>query len=274
MYDAKSFIFNGKSSDDYDIMICFFDAPEYNTGLQRETLHSERSIARNKTKYYGSKYSNGIEFKFSITKKCIGEFTEEESTIINEWLTGNDTPTLLHFNSCNSIFVNYYAVCVNIEDRIINGRNAKTLTFETNSPFAYSNVCTKTLEVNGEINTTIFSNSCERYYYPIIKIYPKSASDIIIENMTDNNSMTINPSNYTNGIIIDSENCRVTDINNNLISVDLIGWSNDYSSVLSDGSSINSIYFPRLLRGINKFKITGNCKVEFVLEFPRKVGSI
>lgn len=265
MYDAKSFIYNGKCSDDFNIIIGFFDNADYVTGLERETMHTERTITRSRIKYYGSKYVNGITFRFSIIKKNENEFTEEESLIINEWLTENNTPTLLHFNSHKNIYTNYYAVCTNIEDVVINGRNAKTLTFETDSPFAYSNVQRKKVNVNGETKVRILNQSSEKYY-PKIRITPLNNLDTIvsIENESDNNSVTIDMSNHSSGILIDGENCRVTDItNDSLVSISQIGWDNT-----------NSIYFPRLLRGINNFKILGNCTVEFIMEFPRKVGSI
>ena len=208
MYDAKSFIFNGKCSDDYGIVIGFFDNPNYVTGLERETLHTERSVIRNRIKYYGTKYTNGITFIFSIIKKCENEFTEEESIQINEWLTKNNTPTLLHFNSDKTIYTNYYAVCTNIEDNIINGRNAKTLTFETDSPFAYSNILKKKIHVDDYTKVKLLNQSCEKYYYPKIKIIPDNEENvIIIENESDFNSLTINNiSKYPNGILIDSDN--------------------------------------------------------------------
>lgn len=275
MYDAKSFIYNGKCSDDFDVMIGYFNAPEYKTGLERETLHTDRTISRNRIKYYGSKYVNGISFTFSIAKKSVPEFTEEESIMINEWLTQNSVPTLLHFNSSKNIYVNYYAICTNIEDKVINGRNAKTLTFETDSPFVYSDLLRKKIMVSGQQNTCFLNPSCEPYYYPKIRIIPDS-SVITIENERDLNSVTLDLSDYTDGILIDCENCRVLDTDGKPVMLDAIGWNgSDYTSHISaNNTDTQSIYFPRLLQGENPFIITGNCTIEFMFEFPRKAGSI
>ena len=37
---------------------------------------------------------------------------------------------------------------------------------------------------------------------------------------------------------------------------------------------INKFYWLRLIRGANKIKISGNCTITFVFEFPRKVGCL
>lgn len=276
MYNAESFIYNGTCSDNYNLIIIFFDTPEYHTGLTRETLHTERTLSRSRIRYYGSRYTGGIEFKFSIAKKDAREFSEEESIQINEWLTKNSTPALLRFNSDRSVYVNYYAVCTNIEDKIINGRNAKTLTFETDSPFAYADIQTKKVLVDKELELDLYSHSCEEYYYPKIVIIPNMSTDnIIIENQTDQKSFALNLAHYPEGIIIDCTDCRITDISGHLIHLDSLGLTiHSESPASADTAKSSTLYFPRLLRGMNHLKLTGNCSVEFIMEFPRKAGSI
>lgn len=276
MYNAESFIYNGTCSDNYNLTIIFFDTPEYHTGLTRETLHTERTLSRSKVRYYGSRYTGGIEFKFSIAKKDAREFSEEESIQINEWLTKNSAPALLHFNSNRSIYVNYYAICTNIEDKIINGRNAKTLTFETDSPFAYSDMQSKKVIVDKELELDLYSHSCEEYYYPKIVIIPDmSTSDITIKNHSDQKSLTLNLTHHPDGIIIDCADCRISDTSGHLIHLDSLGLTvHSESPGSADTAESGALYFPRLLRGRNHLKLTGNCTVEFIMEFPRKAGSI
>lgn len=104
---------------------------------------------------------------------------------------------------------------------------------------------------------------------------------IVIENITDKKSVTINTSNIssesdgTKYIKLDSYNMSVTDKNNRLIPLNKLGWDDSYKSYISAiNDYISNIYWLRFIKGMNEIKITGNCKITIEYEFPRKAGCL
>ena len=74
--------------------------------------------------------------------------------------------------------------------------------------------------------------------------------------------------NITNGMI-------VLDNNSKLIPISNLGWDEDYKSYVSSTNEyINYIYWFRLLKGINKIKVVGNCNFKIECEYPRKAGCL
>ena len=134
--NAHSFVFDGISSDNFNLVICWVnkEVDTSTNGLKKSVRKSESNVSRYVSNVYGSSVDENISFTFDIAKNDFLPFTKEESIEINAWLTQSNTPRLLHFNDYEIPSIDYYAVCTNIDDIIINGRNAKTVTFETNSP--------------------------------------------------------------------------------------------------------------------------------------------
>lgn len=281
---AKSFVYNKKSSEDFNLLIAWTD----DINVSENGLHIDLKKTPNKSKLntniYGVERNENIIFDFTIFHKDFSEIQRIQSIQINEWLTSSSTPKLLMFNDNDSYPLHYYAICTNIDDIVIGGKLiGKHINFETNSSFSFSEKNLKTCVVNGSnqlsINNT--TNSYEIIIYPKIIIETTSASPIIIENITEKKSVTIKTDNITpmgNGnkfILLDSLNMSILDKENRLIPAYKIGWENNYKSYVSCiDRYINNIYWVRIIKGMNKLKVTGNCKIMIEYEIPRKAGCL
>lgn len=281
---AKGFVFNGENSDDYNLTIAWIGSPNIDTSENGLNLSLEKTKNKlnNTTNTYGIQSEN-IVINFSITKKDFTEITRLESIQINEWLTSSSTPKFLAFNDDDSYPIHYYAVCTQIKDVVVGEKLVgKELKFETNSPFAFSKKVEKKFDVANShiihINNT--SNANNNIIYPKI-ILSASSPTIVIENVTDKKSVTINTDNIstesdgTKYIKLDSYTMSVTDKNNKLIPLNKLGWNNVYRSYISAVNNyMTNIYWVRFIKGMNEIKITGNCKITIEYEFPRKVGCL
>lgn len=112
-------------------------------------------------------------------------------------------------------------------------------------------------------------------------IISATSPTIVIENVTDKKSVTINTSNISaesdgaKYIKLDSYNMSATDKNNRLIPLKKLGWDNAYKSYVSAiNDYIANIYWVRFIKGINEIKITGNCIITIEYECPRKAGCL
>lgn len=280
---AKSFVFNGESSDDYNLKIAWIGSSDIDiseNGLN-VSLKKTNNKLNNTTNTYGIQSEN-IVINFSITKKDFTEITRLESIQINEWLTSSSTSKLLAFNDGDSYPLHYYAVCTQIKDITVGGKLVgKELGFETNSPFAFSKKIEKKYNIVNshmfQINNT--SNANNNIIYPQIILL--ASSPIVIENITDKKSVTIDSNNIlpesdgSKYIKLDSYNMSVTDKNNKLIPAYKLGWNDTYKSYVSAiNDYISNIYWIRFIKGVNKIKITGNCNITIEYEFPRKAGCL
>jgi hypothetical protein len=281
---AQGFVFNNQNSDDYNLTIAWTGSPDIDiseNGLNF-SLEKTKNKSNNTTNTYGIQSEN-IVINFNATKKDFTEITRLESIRINEWLTSSSTPKNLAFNDNDSYPLHYYAVCTQIEDVIVGGRLVgKNLRFETNSPFAFSKKVEKKIDVINShvihINNT--SNANNNIIYPKM-IISSTSSTIVIENVTDKKSVTINTINISaesdgaKYIKLDSYNMSATDKNNRLIPLKKLGWDNAYKSYVSAiNDYIANIYWVRFIKGINEIKITGNCIITIEYECPRKAGCL
>lgn len=281
---AQSFVFNKKNSDDYNLTIAWINSPDIDVsenGLNL-SLGKTKNKSNNTTNTYGIQSEN-IVINFSVTKKDFTEITRLESIQINEWLTSSPTPKYLAFNDNDSYPLHYYAVCTQIEDVIVGARLVgKKIRFETNSPFAFSKKVEKKFDVVNShvihINNT--SNASNNIIYPKIIISATSPT-VVIENVTDKKSVTINTGNIfpesdgTKYIRLDSYNMSATDKNNRLMPLNKLGWNDVYKSYVSAVNDyITNIYWLRFIKGMNEITITGSCKITIEYKFPRKAGCL
>lgn len=282
---AKSFVFNGVNSEDFDVIIGWIDSePDTSTnGLNREIHKSEKNKIKVKDNIYGTNTSEPISFHFSIVRINNKEITRPESIRINQWLTSSPLPQLLKFNDCDSYMLHYYAICTQITDIVIGGKLiGKEIIFDTNSPYAFMEKITKRFDITNT-QTFYINNTADTYdgsYYPTITI--STTSDcIIIENVTDKKSVTLDMTNIVEDadghkiITMNCTNMTIVDANNKLVYASDIGWNVDYQSYVSTTDSyISNLYWLRLLNGMNEIKVTGSCNFKIECEFPRKAGCL
>lgn len=285
--NACTFTFDGVSSDSYNLIICWIDdKPDVSTnGLSRKIESGTVNHVRLITNNYGTTYDGNIKLSFGIIKKNHTPFTRQESMAINNWLTGSTIPKQLSFNDEAVPSIHYYAVCTQIEDKVWNDHYAKKIVFETNSPFGFMNQIERKFVINAN-ETFKIENEADTItgiYYPDIEVSSATDDDIVIENISDGKSVTINlsklPSNETGQktVRINNRIMKILDVNSNeqLIPFWKVGWDTEYSSYVSSiDEYINKIYWFRLIRGENTIKVSGDCTINFVFEFPRKVGCL
>lgn len=281
---AKSFVFNGINSSDYNVVIGWVDSDitVSENGLNRE-VRKTTNQTRTTANIYGAENIDVISFEFDIVRIDGKEITRTQSIMINQWLTASPLPQLLKFNDSDGYVLHYYAVCTQIEDIVIGGRLVgKKLKFETNSPFAFAEKNIKNFNINGTLSFHVnnFADTYNGIFYPTIAILTQ-ADSIIIENITDKKSVTINTSKLIAGsdgykyIKLDSNNMAVLDRNNKLIPISQLGWNENYKSYVSSiNGYIDNIYWFRLVKGMNEIKVVGSCKFTMEYEFPRKAGCL
>lgn len=254
-------------------------------GLKRNIESGTVNHVRLTTNNYGITFEDNIGFTFYIIKMDNSNFSRQESMAINNWLTGSTTPKLLYFNDEDIPSIHYYAVCTEIEDKVFNGHYGKRVVFKTNSPLGFMTPVERRFAVTGSDEFAIdnISDTITGVYYPTILLSSSSDEDIMIENISDHKSVTLNLSKITpdsdgiKNILIHNGTMKILDKNNNdeLVPLWKIGFGTDYSSYVSSiDEYINKFYWLRLIRGANKIKISGNCTITFVFEFPRKVGCL
>lgn len=286
--DADSFIFDSQSSDSYNLMMCWIDdtANISANGLRRTIDSGGTSHVRLKTNNYGVSFDGNIEFSFYVIKKDETPFSRQESMAVNRWLTASTVPKALYFNDNAVPSLHYYAVCTEIEDKVFLEHQAKRLVFRTNSPFGFTDPVEKRFHVTGEevFSVDNLADTVNGIFYPRILLSAKSADGIVIENMSDQKSVTysvseaIPPDSSGNRtLLIDNAQMKLLDVNsgNRLVPFHEVGWTTQYSSYVSSiDSYMESIYWFRLIPGTNTVKITGDCEVTFIFEFPRKAGCL
>ena len=281
---AKSFVFNGINSNDYNVVIGWVDSDinVSENGLNRE-LRKTTNQTRTTANIYGAENTNVISFEFDIVRIDGEEITRTQSIMINQWLTASPLPQLLKFNDNDGYVLHYYAVCTQIEDIVIGGRLVgKKLKFETNSSFAFAEKNLKNFNIDGALNFHVnnFADTYNGIFYPTITILTLVDS-IIIENITDKKSVTIDTTKLIAGsdgykyIKFDSNNMAALDKNNKLIPISQLGWCENYKSYVSSiNGYMDNIYWFRLLKGMNEIKVVGSCKFTMEYEFPRKAGCL
>ncbi|MDE6406451.1 MAG: hypothetical protein K2M20_12465 [Lachnospiraceae bacterium] len=285
--DADSFTFDGQNSDSYNLMMCWIDetANVSANGLRRSINSGETNHVRLKTNNYGVSFDGNIEFSFYVIKRDETPFTRQESMAVNRWLTGSSVPRALYFNDNAVPSLHYYAVCTEIEDKVILEHQAKKLVFKTNSPFGFTDPVEKRfLVAGGEVfSIDNLADTVSGIFYPRILLSARAADAVVIENMSDRKSVTfrlglVPPDDSGNrSILVDSAQMKLLDLNDGsrLIPFHEVGWTTQYSSYVSSiDSYMESIYWFRLIRGTNTIRITGDCEVTFIFEFPRKAGCL
>ena len=285
--DADSFTFDGQNSDSYNLMMCWIDetANVSANGLRRSINSGETNHVRLKTNNYGVSFEGNIEFSFYVIKRDETPFTRQESMAVNRWLTGSSVPRALYFNDNAVPSLHYYAVCTEIEDKVILEHQAKKLVFKTNSPFGFTDPVEKRfLVAGGEVfSIDNLADTVSGIFYPRILLSARGTDAVVIENMSDHKSVTfrlglVPPDDSGNrSILVDNAQMKLIDLNDGsrLIPFHEVGWTTQYSSYVSSNDTyMESIYWLRLIRGTNTIRITGDCEVTFIFEFPRKAGCL
>lgn len=275
---GKHFIYDGHSSEEFNLTIASFDSnDEIPMGLTRNILKGETNRFRTSPNHMGTSYDDVLTFKVTLVKNPCKRttekdmyFLEDEIDNINAWLTSSDYPILFHmydYDNENDHKYDYFGIFTDVETQTVGGRVIGLIyTFTTNSPYAFTEKIEKDFVCSGETNITIEVNSSERKreIYPVIKLLPTGDPlervTITIKSITDNNrSMILKV--LKEPIIIDCSKSMISDA---------VGLLNFEDLGISD---LDYIYWLRLYHGINTFIVTGDVELTFEYREPRKVGA-
>lgn len=264
-------------------MIVGFDSPDVPLAMSREILSGSMNQYRNKTYHMGTNWSGVLTFTVSFMKDpCVGSdltFSEDEISAINAWLTSPNYPILFHMydfttdeNEAITIVgkkYDYFGVFNDVSPTVVSENIiGLTATFQTNSPFAWTQEITKEFEIVAEqsesCSFTVSNDDRLRQIYPVITVRPTSDPgggrvDITIVNTRDNLPMTLNIP--VEPVTIDCEKSVISDAAGVMTFENLGIGAEDY------------IYWPKLYHGINTFNVTGDCTIAFTYREPRKVGA-
>lgn len=260
---GESFTYNGKSSEDFDLILVKMGEEDTASILSRESISTEMSQFRPKTNDKGTKYTESLKFPVSIIRKDAKPLEPDEIRTIVAWLTSPRfaKPLIISPEGQDEVYegLTYYGKFVgNFNYYMVgNVHYGFTCKFECNSPYPYlvqsfnfSSATTKEIIIE---NT---SDELEMPLYPILEIIPHSDGLVSIDNKTDStqDATTVRCFN-NNKLTIDCQKKRI---------LDSLGSPYDFQY-------FNLTWF-ELLPGTNNILLSGNFDLKITCEFPRKVG--
>lgn len=269
---GKSFIYNNRSSTEFNLIIGGLQVIETPLTPKRTITSSSLTKYRYRTSTYGVNYDSVLTFQISLMKDpCVYssrdelKFSRQDIREISAWLTSPITPRLFHmtdYNDSNAEEYDYFGVFTEVAS---GDNNIFTLncTFESNSPFAFS--AEQTVDFVGTGVVPNPSDAKEDYVYPKVIIEPTTSGShtITITNETDGGRyMTLTNMKRGDTITIDSEKLTIKNISGSLMSFDNI-----------DIEGLDYIYWPRLTYGNNTISVTNGAEVRFIYRYPVKVGA-
>jgi len=239
--DTKGFVFDGKTSDDFGLIVCKFDGnePSDTSGGEIELTKTDSPIQNRWYKTGNANYSNPLQFSFQVVKSTFEPFDAYEYSAINRWLVRKDgykdfMITRLDYDNI------HFNVQFNIEPVEVAGNIVGiTVNGICDSPFGYNQLITKTIEVDGSTTLTLLDMSDEiGYIYPDIEIDVKSACDVKITNVTENNRLFY------------IKNC----IANEIINIDGKYLQISTTAISHDIYNDTNYMFPRIVNDYDKRK--------------------
>lgn len=192
---ARGFVFEGKTSDDFGLVLCRFQGNEpsssYGGGI--EFSKTDRPIQNRWYKTGNSYYKEPIQFYFQVVKANFKPFDAYEYSIISRWLQRKDS--YKDFMIVRTDYDNiHFNVMLNTEPIAVSGNIVGiSVSAICDSAFGYGHMFKKTVNVNGTAEFTILDMSDEiGYIYPDCRIEVQNDCDVIVTNITDNRVFRIN----------------------------------------------------------------------------------
>lgn len=245
--DKLYFNYDGIWSNDFKLLNVVLDSSMYD-----EQFVASREIVETKVKGSSKPMLHSVEtspLQFEMVVAFENTYTEEDIDKIIRWLFVDYYRPLYFEGKEDKI---YMAMPVDDSSIVHNGLNEGyfTLTMRCDSSNVYSP--TVTTDVEEVVGTKTISLVIDGHFdvHPEISIRKKGAGSITIQSLDDGNSI-FEIRNLTNmeDLYINSEK--------EIIQTDIIGMYR-YDDLIGN--------FPRLvfkLNGINRFKITGDCDIQF-----------
>lgn len=258
MFVADTFVFNGRSCDEFGLRLYSFESSttnEFNAGAKIDILedHIQKSIH---PVFYGVDRKDKLEYEMTFGSEV--PLDRYDIDLISSWLTECNGYHYLDILQEDMSTFRYWCIISDVKNIDIgNIPFAFKCTVTCDSQFAYMIPQKYKYCVASSANVTIFNKSnISIGCHPSVVITTNGSSEISFTNQSDNNKTTKFTSLPSSGatITIDGERQIITcpDI------------ENIYENF--NGSFLN------LVRGVNKIVISGACIVEITAEYPMKVG--
>lgn len=255
---AESFVFNGESSADHDLLMVSFDDNDDTKVYSKELIKDDPTMYRPSIVYRGCRYSSPIQFKIDVCKPMGEHFTIDEYKALMRWFSADEPKKIYFTNPANPIYANvhFYGQFTDIGRFDHNGEVAGLkMVFETTTPYGFSS--DEPITITSEtLATQIVQNTSDenKEYYPVVKIKSLDNQIISITNTSDGNRTTTLRMVTDQTIVLDF-----------------------YSGICEDTTGVFTLddfnlVWVRLIPGENSLSVIGNCIVTIDCEFPRLVG--
>ena len=118
---GSSFSFDGKSCEDFGLMLYDFDSTKQgNSSFSKEKVYEDRVMHRPRSIFYGSDYDDSLEFKlvfgadeYSASKGV--DIDRQEMEIISSWLTGQNAYKWLVIDQPDMEGIRYRCIITELE---------------------------------------------------------------------------------------------------------------------------------------------------------------
>lgn len=262
---GKSFIFNDKASDEFELMLYDIDSETQGAGKFASTVSivEETVGLRWKPYFYGTKFEKKLEFNlvFGVNQNRLdGQryLDRYELEVIASWLTGHAGYSWLEVNQDDTELVRYK--CIVTDLTTVDYGNipwAFKATITCDSPYAYTYPQVFSYEVSGTQNIQFFNESSHNgFYQPKIEWETQNGGSFSIQNKSDYNR-TLSFSNIPSSVrhvYVDNESRVIT--NDQLIN--LYPYFN--------------LKFIKLVKGYNSLVVNGTGTLKIICEFPINAG--
>lgn len=255
-----NFIFNGKSSEEFGVMMCTFSSSSPSSSNDEET---EINIV----KMYGSDifhiididYNNPLKFSICLCNTDGSFIDAYEQRALKKWLCRTDGYHWLSVDQDDLYNIRYKCkISFSEMEHIASMNGGMYFNVQCDSPFAHSLEQNKTYTCYS--NTTTFNfnynsdfEESDKPYYPSLVITSATTGTIQITNNTTNE--TIKFTDCVNGEVI-----TISDDGTPTTSAD---------RVIIDHWNYGDLYF---INGNNSITISGNCTLKIIYSYPIRVG--
>lgn len=252
--------FRSRSNYDERLVVATFnpDSGETDTYLSMEPVYTDSYDGSMRTDY-GAKYNDVAKPSVTFVDIDGEDIQPFKVKSVLRWLTGSRQNAWMDvYNMDGEIVCSYLGRFTDIKlqkmDARVIGIRAE---FTSVSPWAYSEVKTVRMSLNGETNFNIDNESDDLYSC----IYPR----VIFTN--NQNGANLSIKNNTIGeetIFKQLQQGEVVTIDNNFVA-----YSNNTSRIFNDDFNF---VFPALSSGINSFQATGGGELTIAFRYPMKVS--
>ena len=252
--------FRNRSNYDEKLIVSTFnpDSGETDTYLTMEPVYSESYDGAMRTDY-GAKYTDVARPSVTFIDIDGEDIQPYKVRSVLRWLTGSRQNAWMNvYNIDGDIVCSYLGRFTDVKLQKMDARVIGIVAYFTaTTPWAYSDVQTVTMQLNGATNFSIDNESDELYSL----IYPR----IIYKNTQNDASLSIKNKTVREETVFKKlQQGEIITIDNNFVA-----YSDNTSRIFNDDFNF---VFPALSAGLNDFKAEGIGELTISFRYPMKVS--